>query len=126
MANELLGLDDVLGSVVELSDRRGSEVVAFYYHFMVLIEPCEPLRPLVSRDALKTSFEHDLGVRCTNGVLVSFDSIDCLMIKCDRASGGLLSCDVQLDTAIFVGFELRDGAKGQADSVLYTQGTCIQ
>ena len=33
---------------------------------------------------------------------------------------------MQLDAAIFVGFELRDGAEGQADNVLYTQGARIQ
>ena len=120
MTNELLGLDDVLGSLVVVSDRRGPEVVAFDGDPMLLVEVREPLRPHVSRDTPVPGREHDLGVRCTNGVLVIFDSFDCLLIKRDRASGGLLSCDVQLDTAIFVGFELRDLAKGQTDSILDT------
>ena len=52
--------------------------------------------------------------------LVCFDGIDCLLVKHDRASARLFGCDVQPEVAITVGFELRDGAKGQTDSVLYT------
>ena len=126
MANELLGLDWVLGSLIVIGNRRGSEVVALDGEPMWLVELSEHLRPLVSRVFTVPTREHDLGVRSTNGALISFDGIDCLLVKHDSASGGLLCYYVQLDVAIFVGFELRDGAKGQADSVLYTQGTCIQ
>ena len=83
MANELLSLDDVFGSLIVLSNRCCSEVVAFDYHVMALVELCEHLRPLVSRVASKTSFKHDLRVRCTHIDLVCFDSIDCLLVNHD-------------------------------------------
>ena len=126
MAKELRCRDDVFGCLVVLSRRRGSEVVAFDGEPMRLVELSEHLRPLVSLDTPVAGREHDLGVRCTNGVLVSFDGFDCLLVKRDRTSGGLLGSDVQFDVAIFVGFELRDGAEGQTDNVLYTQGARIQ
>ena len=60
MANELLSLDDVFGVLIVLSNRCCSEVVAFDYHIMVLVELCEHLRPLVSRIASNSCFKHDL------------------------------------------------------------------
>ena len=83
MANELLSLDDVFGSLIVLSNRCCSEVVALDYHIMALVELCEHLCPLVSRVASKTSFKHDLRVSCTYIDLVSFDSIDCLLVNHD-------------------------------------------
>ena len=83
MANELLSLDDVFGSLIVLSNRCCSEVVAFDYHIMALVELCDHLRPLVSWVASKASFKHDLRVRCTNTDLVCFDSIDCLLVNHD-------------------------------------------
>ena len=126
MAKELRCRDDVLSSLVVLSRRRGSEVVALDGEPMRLVELCEHLRPLVGRVRYSAGREHDLGVWHTHIVLVSFDGVDCLPVKHDRPSGGLLGSDVQLDAAIFVGFELRDGAEGQTDNVLYTQGARIQ
>ena len=120
MANELLSLDDILGCLVELSYLCGSEVVALDFHPMVIVELFDHLRPLVRRVGPITRREHDFGVRCIHKDLVCFDSVDRLLAKHDSTSGRLLGCDVQLEVAIFVGFELRDRAKGQADSVLYT------
>ena len=120
VANELLSQDYIVGLFKEVRYLRCSEVVAHDFDFVVLEEPSELLSPLVSRISPRPGRKHFRGVRCTNGGLVSFDSIDCLLIKCDKASGGLLSRDVQLDAAIFVGSEVRDRAKGQTDSILYT------
>ena len=120
MANELLGLDWVLGSLIVIGNRCGSEVVALDDEPMRLVELREHLSPLVRGDFPAPTREHDLGVRCSNGLLVSFDGIDCLLIKHDCASGTLLGCDIQADAATFVGFKLRNRAKGQADSILYT------
>ena len=120
MAKELRCRDDVFGCLVVLSRRRGSEVVAFDGEPMRLVELSEHLRPLVSRDFPVPTREHDLGVRCTNGVLVSFDGIDCLLIKHDSTSSTLLSCDIQVAVTILIGFKLCDRAKRQADSILDT------
>ena len=90
MANELLGLDWVLGSLIVIGNRCGSEVVALDDEPMRLVELREHLDPLVSRVFTVPTREHDLGVRSTNGALISFDGIDCLLVKHDSASCGLL------------------------------------
>ena len=120
MTNELLSLDNVLGCLIEVSYLGCSEVVALDFHPIVIVELGEHLRPLVSRIGPITSRKHDLRVRCTQIVLVCFDSIDCLLVNHDCASARLLGSDVQLDTTMFINFELCDGTKGQTNDVLYT------
>ena len=120
MANELLGLDYVFAIIVEVSYLRCSEVVALDFHPIGIVELGEHLRPLVSRVGPITSRKHDLRVRCTQIVLVCFDSIDCLLVNHDCASARLLGSDMQLATTMFINFELCDGTKGQTNDVLYT------
>ena len=120
MANELLSLDYVLCCIIEISYLRGSEVMAFDFHPIVSVELGKHLRPLVSRVGPITSRKHDLRVRCTQIVLVCFDSIDCLLVNHDCASARLLGSDMQLDTTMFINFELCDGTKGQINDVLNT------
>ena len=120
MANKLLSLDYILGRLIEVSYLGCSEVVTLDFHPIVVVELGKHLRPLVSRVGSITSRKHDLRVRCTQIVLVCFDSIDCLLINHDCASARLLGSDVQLDTTMFINFELCDGTKGQTNDVLYT------
>ena len=120
MANKLLSLDYILGRLIEVSYLGCSEVVALDFHPIAVVELGKHLRPLVSRVGPITSRKHDLQVRCTQIVLVCFDSVDCLLVNHDCASARLLGSDVQIDTTMFINFELCDGTKGQTNDVLYT------
>ena len=126
VANELLSLDYVLGCLVILGYLRCSEIVAFDCHLMPLKEPVNLQSPLVSWVTLITSIEHDVRVRRAHIILICFDGIDCLLINHDNARARFLCSDIQLEVAIFINLELRNGTKSQTNNILYAKSTRVE
>ena len=126
MANELLGLDYVLGCLVVLGYLRCPEIVAFDCHLIPFKEPVNHQSPLVRWVTPISRREHDLRVRRAHIILICFDGIDCLLINHDNARARFLSSDMQFEVAIFIFFELRNGAKSQANNILYAESTSVE
>jgi len=126
VANELLSLDYVLGILIILGCLRYSEIVAFDFHTMPDKEPVNQQSPLVRWVAPISRREHDLRVRRAHIILICFDGIDCLLINHDNARARFLCSDIQFEVAIFIFFELRNGAKSQANNILYAESTRVE
>ena len=124
MAKELLSLDYILACHIILGSLCCSEVVACDLYPILHVEFSQHLIPLVSWILPISRRKHD--VRRAHAILVCFDSVDCLLINHDDASGRLLGRKVQRNKAIFVSFLLCNGGKSQANNILYTKGARVQ
>ena len=116
MAKELLSLDYILACHIILGSLCCSEVVACDLYPILHVEFSQHLIPLVSWILPISRIKHD--VRRAHDSFVCFDSVDCLLVNHDDASGRLLGRKVQRNKAIFVSFLLCNGGKGQANNIL--------
>ena len=123
MADEVLGLDDVLRLLVIAGHLRASEVVTLNLEVVLLEESREEHRPSIGRAVFGSRRVHDIAITSFGFLLVRSNSIDDLLCQLHRALAALLRNELQRVEAPCVWPKVEDVAEREPDCILDAKST---